>query len=673
MNDAEIFLKKRYSQEFLDEIFNENVQKAVILETYKGEIVIELFHKDVPLVKEVITKVLLGEFEGMTFHNCNPFFVQLRKGSGEDETAPKSIVPFLRNTKGTVGLVNSKKNPSDSSMQHLYICLKNIPEFDDKYTIIGKVISGLDVLEKMWDGNTVKGVYIAKNFTEKQKAGNKLNFLFWIGLFLAIVYFLRYFSNKISFLTAIELKWLGKTLIEIIPAPWGTGLIVVSVVLMLFAVVVAPLIKRNLEKIVAKSIEYQSKQRKEEGKAKTEEVSLKKTSEERTIKESGIKRQKEESRKRTVEEERRILEQKMREKLEEDKRKLEEELRKEAEERRIVQEKRSIEREKKRQEEAKKFEDLIQKAEQERNELGEQKKRFGELEKYKELRKKTEQERKKAEEIRKFEELRKKTEEETKKLMFINRKKEEERRKREEALLKTRLQEEEKKKKRFEEEIKRATALEEKRKKLEEERKKLEEKKKTAEEERRRRSIEEKRIKLEDEMRKRAEEEEERRKRLEEKNMSELDIETREKLELARKAAEEERRTNPEKGIEEKPKKIDRFAKPEEQEGRQEILERMDTGKDIKQEIKAKKKEEIKEQVLPQIAKRTQTHLDVLYDLLEKYDSLKLSYIMKTFNIDKEEALEWCNILVEHGLAEVNYPAFGEPTLIKKEISSVKE
>ena len=196
MIEFEKFLRKRYSEAYLNEIFNPNVSKALILETYRGDVVIELFHKDVSLVKEVIARALLGEYDGMTFHNCNPFFVQVRKNNSDIEGKPKQIVPYLKNLKGTVGCVNSKKKATNSLLEHLYICLKDVPEFDGKYTVIGKVVKGLDVLNKVWDGNTVKAVYIAKNYSKKQGVGNGLNFLFWIGLIFALFYFLRFFSDK---------------------------------------------------------------------------------------------------------------------------------------------------------------------------------------------------------------------------------------------------------------------------------------------------------------------------------------------------------------------------------------------------------------------------------------------------------------------------------------------
>ena len=101
-------------------------------------------------------------------------------------------------------------------------------------------------------------------------------------------------------------------------------------------------------------------------------------------------------------------------------------------------------------------------------------------------------------------------------------------------------------------------------------------------------------------------------------------------------------------------------------EERKKIIQKMKKHSDIQEEVTKKKKDEIKKEVLPKLAQKTETQLDVLYDLLEKNNSLKLTYIMQTFSINKEEAIEWCNILMGSGLAELKYPAFGDPILIKK-------
>jgi hypothetical protein len=60
---------------------------------------------------------------------------------------------------------------------------------------------------------------------------------------------------------------------------------------------------------------------------------------------------------------------------------------------------------------------------------------------------------------------------------------------------------------------------------------------------------------------------------------------------------------------------------------------------------------------------KKKTDLDVLYDILKKEKSLKLSTISRSFGIDKEIAMEWCKILESGNLVMIDYPGFGEPTI----------
>lgn len=57
-----------------------------------------------------------------------------------------------------------------------------------------------------------------------------------------------------------------------------------------------------------------------------------------------------------------------------------------------------------------------------------------------------------------------------------------------------------------------------------------------------------------------------------------------------------------------------------------------------------------------------ETPIDELYEHLKK-DDLKISTIMKRFNLEKNQALEWCDILVKSNLAEVKYSFLGEPII----------
>lgn len=100
-----------------------------------------------------------------------------------------------------------------------------------------------------------------------------------------------------------------------------------------------------------------------------------------------------------------------------------------------------------------------------------------------------------------------------------------------------------------------------------------------------------------------------------------------------------------------------------------------DAEKNRRIEKKAGKKEEKTQKIkevgkkMPQIVRKRgdektiETKLDDLFNMLEQNKTIRLSAIIKKFEIKKEEALDWCSVLTEHGLAELVYPAFGEPEL----------
>ncbi|MDP2925046.1 MAG: hypothetical protein Q8N99_01610 [Nanoarchaeota archaeon] len=61
--------------------------------------------------------------------------------------------------------------------------------------------------------------------------------------------------------------------------------------------------------------------------------------------------------------------------------------------------------------------------------------------------------------------------------------------------------------------------------------------------------------------------------------------------------------------------------------------------------------------------KVNKTDLDTLYDTLKKDKELKISTIASSFDISRDNALEWAHILESGDLATIEYPGFGEPIL----------
>ena len=97
-----------------------------------------------------------GFYDGLTFHRVIPGFMAQGgdpKGTGEggstlpDIKAEFSTTPFLR---GTVGAARAE-NP-DSGNSQFFIMFAPDPTLDFKYTVVGRVISGMDAVDKIAPG-----------------------------------------------------------------------------------------------------------------------------------------------------------------------------------------------------------------------------------------------------------------------------------------------------------------------------------------------------------------------------------------------------------------------------------------------------------------------------------------------------------------------------------------
>lgn len=58
---------------------------------------------------------------------------------------------------------------------------------------------------------------------------------------------------------------------------------------------------------------------------------------------------------------------------------------------------------------------------------------------------------------------------------------------------------------------------------------------------------------------------------------------------------------------------------------------------------------------------RSETNLDVFYNLLKDKKSLSIKTVAKLFKVSREKALEWAKILENHELVTIEYPTFSVP------------
>jgi len=124
----------------------------ISVKTY-GKIVIELHRNEAPKnVNNIIELTDKGFYNGLIFHRIIKNFViqgGCPRGDGTGDPGYEiddEIVPSLKHLKGTVAMANRGPNTNGSQF---YICLEPLPRLDGRYTIIGQVVQGMDVVERI--------------------------------------------------------------------------------------------------------------------------------------------------------------------------------------------------------------------------------------------------------------------------------------------------------------------------------------------------------------------------------------------------------------------------------------------------------------------------------------------------------------------------------------------
>ncbi|MBF0544989.1 MAG: peptidylprolyl isomerase [Candidatus Riflebacteria bacterium] len=133
---------------------------VVKLTTDRGEICLELFPEDAPKHVESFLKLIeKGFYNGLIFHRVVPgFVIQGGDPTGNGSGGPGYTLPAEFNKrpheKGTLAMARTEDVNSAGSQ--FYICLDRIPHLDGQYTVFGKVVKGMDVPEKVQQGDKMK-------------------------------------------------------------------------------------------------------------------------------------------------------------------------------------------------------------------------------------------------------------------------------------------------------------------------------------------------------------------------------------------------------------------------------------------------------------------------------------------------------------------------------------
>ena len=139
-----------------------NEKPVMVIETDKGTITVELNRSAAPKTVEHITDLVAkGFYDGIVFHRVVPGFVvqggdPTGSGSGGSGTNIAFEANDLKHDKGVIAMARSQSK--DSADSQFYITLEAQPSLDGEYVVFGKVIDGMEVVEKIAQGDKMTKV-----------------------------------------------------------------------------------------------------------------------------------------------------------------------------------------------------------------------------------------------------------------------------------------------------------------------------------------------------------------------------------------------------------------------------------------------------------------------------------------------------------------------------------
>ncbi|MGI8890041.1 MAG: peptidylprolyl isomerase [Chthoniobacterales bacterium] len=144
-------------------------KEAAVLKTNEGTMVVEFWPEDAPLTVANFKKLAReGLYDGTLFHRIiSGFMVQggdpLTKDPSKEalwgQGGPATTVPDEFNehphVRGVISMAHT--NRPNSAASQFFICLGDANQLDHKFTAFGKVIKGLDVLDKLGQTPVTRG------------------------------------------------------------------------------------------------------------------------------------------------------------------------------------------------------------------------------------------------------------------------------------------------------------------------------------------------------------------------------------------------------------------------------------------------------------------------------------------------------------------------------------
>lgn len=147
-------------------VIDTSKQYTAIIEIEKGNLVLELFARDVPItVNNFVFLASEGFYDGTTFHRVIADFMAQGgdpTGTGRGGPGYKFDDEFTEHTHvaGALSMANSGANTNGSQF---FITFTPQHGLDGKHSVFGQLIEGMDVLQAIEQGDTIKRIVIEES------------------------------------------------------------------------------------------------------------------------------------------------------------------------------------------------------------------------------------------------------------------------------------------------------------------------------------------------------------------------------------------------------------------------------------------------------------------------------------------------------------------------------
>jgi len=147
---------------------------VIVLETAKGNIEFETYPEEAPkTVAQIVGLVKRNFYNGLRFHRVEIGIAQIgdpqtrnmlmkdywgRAASGKPIGAAE-VTKKRRHVRGAVAMAYPGTDPRSADSQ-FFIDIKPHPEWDAKYTVFGKVIKGMEIVDKIQVADVVRKAYV---------------------------------------------------------------------------------------------------------------------------------------------------------------------------------------------------------------------------------------------------------------------------------------------------------------------------------------------------------------------------------------------------------------------------------------------------------------------------------------------------------------------------------